>query len=339
MSNRSRQIIINQGYYPAKLPHKSVTLAPEKATALAQKIEEEVNVELADGLELSLWASDTLVQDPIAISIDSQGRVFYTRASRQANSEFDIRGHRHWMTASISFQSVEDRRKFLRKTFEADNKESKEVLKDLNQDGVRDWRDLTVEKEQVWFIEDQSGDGVADRSQLYLEDFHEEITDVANGLEVHNGEVFISVAPDLWRTKDTDKDGIADTKSAISHGYAVHIGFSGHGMSGTTIGPDGRIWWGIGDIGMNVIDKEGKKWEYPNCGVIVRSELDGSNFEVFASGLRNTHEFVFDQYGNLISEDNDGDHEGERERLVHLIDGSESGWRTNGNLEIYRSSK
>jgi len=316
-------------------PKKVVELNAQAVAALAGKIKQEMNVTLADGLELSLWASDTLVQDPVAISIDPDGRVYYTRANRQNNSEFDIRGHSNWITASVSFQTVEDRRKFLRETFSADSEESKRVLKDLNNDGVRDWRDLTVEKEQVWFIEDKSGDGIADRTQLYLEDFNEEITDVANGVEVHDGEVFISAGPDLWRTKDTDKDGIADTKKSISHGYAIHIGFSGHGMSGATVGPDGRLWWGIGDIGMNVVDQEGKKWEHPNEGVIVRSELDGSNFEVFASGLRNTHEFVFDQYGNLITEDNDGDHPGERERLVHLISGSESGWRTNWQYGKY----
>ncbi|MCU0394007.1 MAG: heme-binding protein, partial [Thermoflexibacter sp.] len=314
---------------------KIVELTGELAAELSHKIKQEANVELADSLDLVLWASDTLVQDPIAISIDTDGTVYYTQATRQNNSEFDIRGHRNWITASVSFQTVEDRRKFLRETFTKDSEESKRVLKDLNNDGVRDWRDLTVEKERVWFIQDKSGDGIADRSQLYIEDFHEEITDVANGVKVHDGEVFISVGPDLWRTKDNNKDGIADTKTSISHGYAIHIGFSGHGMSGITIGPDGRLWWGIGDIGMNVIDKQGNKWEYPNEGVIVRSELDGSNFEVFASGLRNTHEFVFDQYGNLITEDNDGDHSGERERLVHLIDGSDSGWRTNWQYGKY----
>lgn len=316
-------------------PKKLTELKAEDAAELANKIKQEVNVTLADSLELSLWASDTLVQDPIAISIDQDGRVYYTHATRQNNSEFDIRGHRNWITASISFQTVEDRRKFLRETFTADSEESKKHLKDLNNDGVRDWRDLTVEKEQVWFVEDKSGDGIADRAQLYLGDFNEEITDVANGVKVHDGEVFISVGPDMWRTKDTDKDGIADTKTSLSHGYAIHIGFSGHGMSGATIGPDGRLWWGIGDIGMNVVDKEGKRWKYPNQGVIVRSELDGSNFEVFAAGLRNTHEFVFDQYGNLITEDNDGDHPGERERLVFLIDGSDSGWRTNWQFGKY----
>ena len=65
-------------------------------------------------------------------------------------------------------------------------------------------------------------------------------------------------------------------------------------MSGAIVGPDGRIWWGIGDIGMNVVDLNGKQWKYPNQGVIVRSEFDGTGFEVYSAGLRNTHEFAFD---------------------------------------------
>lgn len=322
---------------PAPINDEIITLQldPAKAAEMAQKIKAASPAKTAPGLELSLWASDSLVADPIAISIDPQGRIFYTSATRQENSEFDVRGNRHWMTASMSFQTVEDRRKFLRENFTADSDESKRVLKDLNKDGVLDWRDLTVEKEQVWFVVDESGDGVADKAQLYLEDFHEEITDVANGLEYANGEVFIGVGPDLWRSADKDGNGVADLVESISHGYAVHIGFSGHGMSGVTLGPDGRIWWGIGDIGMNVIDKSGKQWKYPNQGVIVRSEPDGSGFEVFCAGVRNTHEFVFDEYGNLITEDNDGDHPKERERLVFLINGSDSGWRHNWQFGKY----
>ena len=318
-----------------KYPTKIINFDSAKATSLAKKIREDANVEIAKGLDLSVWASDSLVHDPISISVAPDGRIFYTKASRQTNSEFDVRGHRNWITASVSFQTVEDRRAFLRKTFETDNEESVKFLKDLNNDGVRDWKDLTVEKEQVWIISDESGDQVADRAQLYLEDFNEEITDVANGVEFFDGEVFIGVGPDLWRTKDVDNDNIADETTSISHGYAVHFGFSGHGMSGVTMGPDGRIYWGIGDIGMNVIDKEGKNWKYPNRGVVVRSELDGSNFEVFAMGVRNTHEFVFDKFGNLISVDNDGDHSGESERLVYLINGSDTGWRINWQFGKY----
>ncbi len=316
-------------------PSKSVSLEDAQASEIARQITEEVSLEIADGLEVQLWAGDTLVEDPIAISVDEQGRIFFTSGTRLANSEFDIRSHRNWMTASISFQSVEDRRAFLRETFAEQNEEGERFLKDLNEDGTLDWKDLTVEKEQVWFVEDVSGDGYADRSQMYLEDFNEEITDLANGVEAHNGEVFISVGPDLWRTQDRDKDGIADQVTSISHGFAVHIGFGAHGMSGAKVGPDGRIWWGIGDIGMNVVDQDGKRWKYPNRGVIVRAEYDGSGFEVYSSGVRNTHEFAFDKYGNLISVDNDGDHQGERERLVHLINGSETGWRINWQFGKY----
>ncbi len=305
------------------------------AMELSRQISSEVSVELKDDFSLDLWAADTIVKDPIAISIDKHGAIYYTQANRLSNSEFDIRGHKDWMTASISFESPEDRRAFLRKTFSETNEQGKKHLKDLNQDGVLDWRDLTVEKEQIWIVSDENKDGFAEQSQLFIEGFHEEISDLANGVEVHNGDVFLSVGPDLWRINDTDNDNFADVKESISHGWAVHIGFGAHGMSGTTIGPDGRIWWGIGDIGMHVTDKEGRVWKNPNSGVIARSERDGSNFEIYCYGVRNTHEFDFDKYGNLITVDNDGDHEGERERLVYLLNGSDTGWRINWQFGKY----
>ena len=95
--------------------------------------------------------------------------------------------------------------------------------------------------------------------------------------------LYVAVAPDLWRMKDKDGDGIADEKTSISHGYGVHVGFGGHGMSGMEMGPDGKIYWQIGDIGFNGKGPDGKKWEYPNSGVMVRANPDGSDFEVFAS--------------------------------------------------------
>ena len=257
---------------------------------------------MVEGLTLSLWASDSLLADPIALRIDQQGRVFVTRTNRQKDSEFDIRGHQDWMTASISLQTVEDRRAFLRKTFAPELSEQNSWLPDLNKDSIIDWRDLTVQQEEIFRIEDKDGDGLADFSQLYTRDFNEEITDCAGAVLPFNDDVYVGVGPDMWRLTDTNGDGMADTKESISHGYNVHIGFGAHGMSGLTVGPDGRIYWGAGDIGTNVIDKEGKQWKYPNQGTIVRCEPDGTGFEVFAAGLRNTHEFVLDENGNTFSE-------------------------------------
>ncbi|MEX2591316.1 MAG: HEAT repeat domain-containing protein [Anditalea sp.] len=309
---------------------------PEKAAQLVKSIEGLVNPEIAEGLTLNLWAGDSLVADPISINVDDRGRVYYSKTNRRKISEFDIRSHPDWEIESIKMQSVEARREFLHRELSPENSDKNQWLPDINGDGSRDWRDLTVEKENVFRLEDTNGDGIADMSQLVVEDFNEEVTDVAGALLVQGEEVFVGVAPDLWRMKDTNGDGVVDEKTSISHGYGVHIGFGGHNMSGLEMGPDGRIYWGIGDIGFNGVGPDGTEWKYPNRGVIARSNPDGSDFEVFAMGVRNTHEFVFDEYANLISVDNDGDHGGESERLVYIVNGSDSGWRINWQFGKYR---
>ena len=309
------------------------------AASKAKELREKIPFKVADGLQVSLWASDSLAPDPICMSIDDLGRVYLTRSNRQKNSEFDIRGHRDWMTESISFKTVEDRRAFLRKTFSPENSLKNNWLKDLNNDGVHDWHDLAVEKDEVWRLEDKNNDGIADISTRVLNDFNSEISDVAGGLLIRKNDAFVGIAPDLWRLKDTNNDGIYDKKTSISHGYGVHIGFGGHGMSGIIEGPDGKIYWNIGDIGANLTSPDGKKSVNPNSGIIARANPDGSDFEIFATGLRNTHEFVFDEHGNLISSDNDGDHPGESERLVHVVQGSDAGWRSNWQYGKYTDPK
>ncbi|GGW28880.1 DUF7133 domain-containing protein [Arenibacter certesii] len=304
-----------------------------------KEIEENVPAQVAEGFTLSLWASDSLAPDPVAMSIDDKGNIYLTRTNRQKNSEFDIRGFRDWMTPSIALESVEDRRNFLHRTFATDKSEENNWLKDLNKDSIHDWRDLTVEKDEVWKLEDLNNNGRADMATRIVNDFNEEVSDVAGALLVRENDMFVGIAPDMWRFTDKDGDGIMEHKTSISHGYGIHIGFSGHGMSGAIEGPDGKIYWGIGDIGANITTEDGTNHKYPNQGVIVRSNPDGSDFEVFARGLRNTHEFVFDEYGNIISSDNDGDHRGESERLVYIVEGSDAGWRANWQYGKYTDPK
>lgn len=309
------------------------------AKKMAAAVDSLVKPQMADGFTLSVWGVDSLVISPIGIDIDDLGRLYYTTTNRQKNSEFDIRGHRDWEIESIRLQTIDDKREFLHRILAPENSKKNEWLKDLNGDSSHDWKDLTVEKENIYRLEDVNGDGVADKSQLVVDDFHDEVTDVAGGVLSEGDDLFVAVGPDLWRMKDKNADGIADEKTSISTGYGIHIGFGGHGMSGVEMGPDGKIYWQIGDIGFNGKGPDGKKWEYPNSGVVVRSNPDGSDFEVFAYGNRNTHEFVFDQYGNLISEDNDGDHAGEKERLVYIVNGGDIGWRSNWQYGKYRDPK
>lgn len=307
----------------------------EQAEQRAAQLRDEFSGSLADGMDISLWASEELIGDPVSIDVDHLGRVLVTVTERRRGAALDIRGLRDWMIESIIFETVEDRREFLHRELSPDRSDENEWLDNINNNGYRDWRDLTVAKESVFRLEDVTGNGHANTARLFIRDFHDEITDKAGAVLYHEGDVFVGVAPDMWRIRDSNGDGYGDSKESISHGYGVNIGFAGHGMSGLTLGPDGRIYWSIGDRGVSITDPDGKLWHYPRQGVIVRSEPDGSNFEVYARGFRNTHEFAFDKYGNLIAVDNDGDHAGEFERLIYVVDGSDSGWRVNWQFGKY----
>lgn len=306
---------------------------------MAAETEKLVQPELEPGLEISLWASDSLVFDPISIDFDDKGALYYSRTNRQKSSEFDIRGHQDWEIRSIGLQSIEDKRAFLREELSEQNSDKNQWLADVNNDGIRDWRDMTMEMEQIYRLEDTDGDGLADQYQLVFEGLNEEVTDVAGAVMKYGDDLFVGAGPDMWRMEENERTGLVEEKESISHGYGVHIGFGGHGMSGAEMGPDGRVYWGIGDIGFHGVDQDGTEHNYPNRGVIARSNPDGSDFEIFAMGVRNTHEFVFDDFGNLISVDNDGDHRGESERLVYLVDGSDTGWRINWQFGKYRDPK
>jgi len=115
----------------------------------------------------------------------------------------------------------------------------------------------------------------------------------------------------------------------VVHGFGVHIAYAGHDMHGLAVGPDGRIYWSIGDKGLNVTSREGRNFAYPNEGAVMRIEPDGSNFEIYVRGNRNTQEPAFDHFGDLFAVDNDADMRGERERFVYLPEASDSGWRCN----------
>ncbi|RPA69703.1 heme-binding protein [Cyclobacteriaceae bacterium YHN15] len=308
----------------------------EEVKNMAEEIEAATNPTLKEGLTMSVWAVDSLIVDPISIHMGDDGTLYYTSSGRLGKVEFDIRGHQDWEIESISLQSIEEKRAFLRKELSPERSENNTWLKDYNGDGSHDWRDMLEIKESIYRVKDTNGDGLADFSQKMIEDFHEEVTDIAAAVTEHEGDIFVGVGPDFWRLKDKNGDGIIDEKQSISHGYGIHIGFGAHGMSGARMGPDGRMYWAIGDIGFNGVDQDGKQWKYPNRGVVVRANPDGSDFEVFAMGVRNTHEFIFDEFNNLISVDNDGDHRGESERLVYLVNGSDTGWRINWQFGKYR---
>lgn len=277
------------------------------------------------GLVRSLFAKEPMFINPVALSVDVDGTVYVTEAARRKVADPDIREMMQWVVDDLSHTSIEEKREFFRKSFTTEALK-KSSIKDHDKSGKVDWEDLTRISEKVHKVVDTDGDGIADKATVFAEDFNTEITGTAAGVFARNGDVYATIAPDFWKLKDTNGDGKADARKAIVTGFAPHMSYSGHDMHGPMLGPDGMIYWTIGDKGINV-QSDGTRWFYPYDGALMRCRPDGTGFEIYARGLRNVQQVAFDDYGNFFGVDNDSDASGEKERFVYIVEGSDSGWR------------
>ena len=276
------------------------------------------------------WSASINVPDPVACSVDPKGRVYVTSTARRKTADLDIKEHPMWVPDDVGLRSIEDKAAFLRSALAPGKlRQPRGGLKDHNGDGSIDWKDLTAISDRIYQLRDTDGDGIPDQITVFAEGFNTEVTGIAAGVLYHDGWVYATIAPDLWRFKDTKDVGVADVREILVHGFGLHIAYGGHDMHGLSVGPDGRIYWSIGDKGVNVTSREGRHFFYPNEGCILRIEPDGSNFEVFAHGLRNLQEPAFDDFGDLVGVDNDADFKGEKERFVYIPESSDAGWRCN----------
>ncbi len=281
-------------------------------------------------LVLHKWSGTINVPDPVACSVDPQGRVYVSATTRRKVADLDIREHTMWIPDDVGLTSIEEKQAFLQRELAPGKlRAPRGELRDHNGDGSIDVKDLTFHSERIYQLRDTDGDGTADKMTVFAEGFNTAVTGIAAGVMYHDGWVYATIVPDLWRFKDTDDDGVADIREIVVHGFGHHLGYAGHDMHGLMVGPDGRIYWSIGDKGLNVVSKEGRRFFYPNTGATLRVEPDGSGFEVYTFGNRNIQEPAFNEYGDLIGVDNDADQPGERERFVHLPEASDSGWRCN----------
>jgi quinoprotein glucose dehydrogenase len=263
---------------------------------------------VAPGFEVELVANEPQLQNPVAFHIGNDGKIYVSETGRYRSSALDIRHHMSWYDDDLAARTVEDRVALIKKN------------------AGTNWPKLQLETETIRLLEDRDGDGVAEFSTVFADGFTNVLDGIASGVMSRDGWVYFTDIPSVWRLRDNDGDGKADEREQLSYGYGVHFGLTGHDLHGLIKGPDGRIYFSVGDRGAHVKTKEGNVIDLPDEGAVFRMEPDGSNLEVFARGLRNPQELAFNQYGDLFTGDNDCDH-GDRERWVHVVDGADYGWR------------
>lgn len=256
--------------------------------------------------EVELFAAEPMFAHPVAFAIDEKNRFYIAESFRVGSQVTDIRGHMTWLDEELASTNTAQFRKLIEKYL--------------------DPRFMTSETERISLVEDTDRDGKADKSTVFADGFNDLTAGIAAGVLARKSEVWFACIPDLWHLRDVNGDGKAETRQPLQHGYAVRFGFYGHDLHGLRIGPDGRLYFSIGDRGLNVLTKEGKRVSSPEGGAVLRCNLDGSDLEIFATGLRNPQELAFDQYGNLFTGDNNSDG-GDQARWVYLVEGGDSGWR------------
>jgi len=265
-------------------------------------------VVVPEGFELSLFAAEPLLANPVAFAIDHQMRFFVAQTFRLNSGVTDMRSHMDWLPDELAARTVADRVDYMRR-----------------HEGENFARDYLVEQEQVVCLVDGNGDGQADSSVLFAGGFADPAAGVAAGILPVGEDVYFACIPDMWRLWDSDGDRVSDGRELQHTGWGVHTALAGHDMHGLVRGPDGRLYWSIGDRGFHV-EHEGKTLAHHQAGAVLRSELDGSGLEIFATGLRNPQDLVFDAYGNLFTGDNNSDG-GDKARWVYVVEGGDSGWR------------
>ncbi|MBD2701301.1 c-type cytochrome [Spirosoma sp. BT702] len=166
--------------------------------------------------------------------------------------------------------------------------------------------------DKVVILEDVNGDGRADKRTIFFE--HPGMKSPM-GLLIGEDCVFLAQAPYLLTLFDTNHDDHADRIDTLFSGF----GQRDHGIHAPFWGPDGKLYFSMGNNGGEVRDKHGKpildvagnpvngKGNPYRNGLILRCNPDGSHLETIAHNFRNHYEPTLDSFGNLWVSDNDDD--------------------------------
>jgi quinoprotein glucose dehydrogenase len=283
--------------------------APEVAAPSEEGAEAMARFQVPEGWKVELVAAEPHLANPVCFFPTNDGRFFVAETFRLHEGVTDMRQHTQHLEEDMACDTVEDRVAMFRRWAGDAFEEQYET-----------------EHERLKLLVDTDGDGVVDASTVFADGFKDASAGIAAGVLEHEGDVFYTCIPHLWRLRDTDGDGVADERESLSYGYGVRVTLLGHDLHGLQVGPDGWLYFSCGDRGFHV-ETEDATYAHPDTGAVLRCRLDGSDLEVVHTGLRNPQELVFDDHGELFTGDNNSDG-GDKARWVQIVEGADTGWRS-----------
>ncbi|WP_395767419.1 PVC-type heme-binding CxxCH protein [Aquirufa sp.] len=166
--------------------------------------------------------------------------------------------------------------------------------------------------DRIIILEDSNGDGKADKEKVF---YQSPELNAPLGIAVLDSMVIVAQSPYIWKLYDDNHDDKADRKEIMFQGIGGEQ--HDHGAHAFTFGPDGKLYFNLGNEGKQLLDAQGKPVldqdgdiigpnKYKQ-GMVFRCNLDGSNVECLGQNFRNNFEVAVDSYGALWQSDNDDD--------------------------------
>jgi len=190
-------------------------------------------------------------------------------------------------------------------------------------------------KGRIVRLTDADQDGVADAHKVFAEiDNPRGLIAFGDKLWVLHtafGEGDISTGMNLVVMTDADRDGVADGPpelliEGICAANQINSRGTDHSTNGIRMGIDGWIYIAVGDFGFhNATDREGTQLTLLGGG-IVRVRPDGTEMELYTTGMRNIYDVAIDPFMNIFTRGNTNDGGGWNVRFVDHIQTGEYGY-------------
>ena len=177
-------------------------------------------------------------------------------------------------------------------------------------------------------LEDGDGDGQFDKTVVFADRMM-----FPEGTLWHDGSLYVSAPPSIWKLTDTDHDGVADKREEWFQGQTL-TGCA-NDLHGPYLGRDGWIYWCKGAFAEQTYERHGgSDWTTRAAHIFRRHPRGGPVEPVMTGGMDNPVDVVFTPSGERIFTTTFFQHPrgGQRDGLIHAIYGGVYG-KVHGVIE------